>query len=261
MKKVLMALAVVGFMGGALFADIDVNNVPINAQLGFTTLVYKVSGSMKGWEFKNAAATLAEEDSVKVNAYVVVEVNSLTLQTAAQADTSDDANGLNNTTMIILGSTANIKKAYAVVRNDQFDEDEDNNSVTLDLATAEQPIFTSTDKSKEVLVDAFFEASGDLFDVFTTQSMFGKLSNVTLSKNIKLNLPKSLKAGGELETFDATSGFEEDDLPGSLTVALNTSYTKNVFTFSVFKAQAFVQSDLVSKGYTLVPINALITSE
>jgi hypothetical protein len=263
MKKVLMALIVVGFMAVPLFADIDVNSVAITAPSGFTTLVYQVSGSMKGWEFKNAGATIGEEDDVKVNAYVVVDVNSLTLQTAPQVDTSDvnDPNFLNNTTMIVLGSTANIKKAYAIVRNDQFDQDEDNNSVVLDLATVDQPIFASTDKSKEFVVDASFSASGDLFDLFAATSMFSKLSNVTLSKTVKLNLPKSLKACGEFETFDATSGFEEDDLTGNLSVVLNTSYTKNVFTFSVFKAQSFVQADLISKGYQLVPIGDMINAQ
>jgi hypothetical protein len=263
MKKVLMALVVAGFMAGPVFADIDVNT-PLAS--GMTTLVYQVSGSMKGWEFLTADANFAFADKVKLKSYVVFGVDDLTLETIEQADPSEDPNAafLNNTALIVLGSTANIKKALAVVRNSDFS---DANTVVMDLATGEQPVFTKVKGShtsititSTKMVDATFFAFGDLFDVFTATSMFGKLSNVSLPDK-KIMLPKSLRAAGELETFDPDSFFEEDDLPGTLKFKLNTSYTKKVDTFTVGAATLFIVADLVDKGYAVVGINDIILAE
>jgi hypothetical protein len=258
MKKVLMALVVAGLIAGPLFAADDVNTVPG----GFTTLVYSVSGSLKGWEFTSAAATSASQNKMTVKAYAVVEVNDATLVTPTQVSDVNDPNKLNNTTIILLGSTSSFKKAFAILRNGgSGGEGDDANVVTLDLATATQPIFTDSAKSKQQMVDAFFEASSPaLFDFFTATSMFAKLTNVTLDKNVKINLPKSFSAPGELETFNVPSGFPEDDLTGSIKLQLNTSYTKTVDTFSVLRAADFVRNDLIGKGYTQVSVSDLLSS-
>ncbi|HEY5141554.1 MAG TPA: hypothetical protein VIJ25_19890, partial [Methylococcales bacterium] len=168
---------------------------------------------------------------------------------------------------IALGSTATYKKAFAIIQN-QVDSDDGEGHVAMDLATMDQPIFNvlKTSKSsitvtKNKMVDASFDVSTDFLDFYTAVSMFGTLSSVTLDKDENIDLPKSLSACGELETWDIAKDFQEDDVTGDIKLSLDNNYTKNVDDLSVFAAVAVIKADLIKKGYHEVSVNDLINAE
>jgi hypothetical protein len=240
MKKVLMVLIVVAMYANSFGA----------------VLVYRVSDSMSGYTVGPSwGPSFAQQFRGSINGYVVVDVNTTTLNTI----TTSDVNDANNNPAFIA-----IKKRSFVA----FDGNTPKAQTEFDLTKSGKPyqqkfaIRTKSGKAtkKVIVVPQFYfvyNASSPKLSVefYQTQGVLvDQLDTVDIGLPAKAVIPRSIKGQAFYNVVTDFGGSQSSI--GNVSFMLDKSFTKTANTgaipMTVSETIDFIEQDLVKHGYAEV---------
>lgn len=213
-------------------------------------LVYKVTASCDAvFEFTDANYNHANVSQVKVEAYVVLDVNLASYLVTRPNEEGDP----NNPTVVIFTNINKSKKTTTLGGEDP------NSSVWVGNQTEDEDTispFTVLGKKNTTASVLWFEIYDDASQLYVEfWSLYGKNSLTDVGLAAKASLPKSLKGFGDFYTESSLIWGD-----GTVTAKLDSKYTTNANNGGLTVAQtvAQIRADLIKKKYVPAPSLSLL---